>query len=210
MKLPSLLGPLKSIKKHIKGTRLIVVLAIVTVLVVGAVSVSAYTISQQKNKQPVAEKAQSNPPTPVPKQESAAPAKEEKPTAESTSPEASNATVPVPRPTTTAPVAKQPSAPRRHTSEDPAFVICTQKYSDLYVKFNADLDTINAEKNLALATLDELYDTGYYAEQYPEEAEYNHYNLWQMDRAELVEHYNSRLSDLNRTHEAESSVYLNC
>lgn len=208
MKIPSPLTRLKSIKKHLKGARLIMALVLIAVLMVGAVSVSAYT-NLQKKKQPVAEQAQSNSPSPIPKVESQPVVAEEKPvvsdsassaTSNSTAPAQGGVTVPVPKQTV--------KKPRPHTSEDPAFVICTQKYSELYVKHNADLDRINAEKNLALATVDELYNSGYYTEMDPIVG--GPYNQWQADRAELVAYYNNQLAELNSTHEANSSVYLNC
>jgi hypothetical protein len=208
MKIPSPLTRLKSIKKHLKGARLIMALVFITVLVVGAVSVSAYT-NLQKKKQPVVEQVQSNSPSPTSKVEPQPAVAEEKPVASNSASSATpNSTAPE-RGSAAAPVAKQTvKKPRPHTSEDPAFVICTQKYSELYVKYNVDLDRINAEKNLALATIDELYNSGYYTEMDPIVGE--PYNQWQVDRAELVVHYNNRLAELNSTHEANSSIYLNC
>ncbi|MFZ2835781.1 MAG: hypothetical protein WAZ21_00470 [Candidatus Saccharimonadales bacterium] len=202
MKIPSLLNRLKSIKKHLKGTRLIVALALVTVLLVSTVSVAAYTMNLQKEKQhPVAEKVQSKPTTPVHKVELKSSAvTEEKPAV-------SDSTQPAPA-HTNKPAANQTTKPRPHTSEDPAFVTCTQKYSELYVKYNADNASINAEKSLALATIDELYNSGFYAEIYPGDTE--PYNHWQIDRAELVADYSNQLTDLYNTYEANSAVYLNC
>jgi hypothetical protein len=78
----------------------------------------------------------------------------------------------------------------------------------LYVKYNADIESINAEKNLALATIDELYNSGFYAETYPGDTE--PYNQWQIDRAELAADYNDQLADLNSTYATNSSAYLNC
>jgi hypothetical protein len=105
-------------------------------------------------------------------------------------------------------VAAPAKKPRPHTSEDPAYVICVQKYSDLYVKYNADNARINAEKNLALATLDELYNSGFYEEMYPGDT--GQYNYWQIDRAELIAEYGDQLATLNNTYAADSSAYLNC
>lgn len=202
MKIPSLLNRLKSIKKHLKGTRLVVALAVVTVLLVSTVSVAAYTMNLQKKKQPpVAEKVQSKATAQVPKVElkSSAVTEEKPAVSDSTQPASAH---------TNKPAANQTTKPRLHTSEDPAFVTCTQKYSELYVKYNADNASINAEKSLALATIDELYNSGFYAEMYPgDTAPYNH---WQIDRAELVADYSDQLTDLYNTYEANSSVYLNC
>lgn len=73
MKIPSLLNRIKSVKKQLKGTRLIVVLVIVAVLLVGATSVAVYAIGLQKKKIQVVEKVQDKPANPPPKEEQIAP-----------------------------------------------------------------------------------------------------------------------------------------
>jgi hypothetical protein len=201
MKIPSLLSRLKLVKKYPQRTRFIVVLVPVAVLLVSTVSVAAYRISVQKIKPPVAERAQSKPPTPAPKVDP-------KPTAVAQEDPAGTDNTPPPPVPAGKPLVKQATKPRPHTSEDPAYVVCVQKYSDLYVKYNADIESINAEKNLALATIDELYNSGFYAETYPGDTE--PYNQWQIDRAELAADYNDQLADLNSTYATNSSAYLNC
>jgi hypothetical protein len=206
MKISSLLNRLKHVQKQFKGSPLIVILAVVTVLLVGTVSVAAYTINIKKKSQPVAEKIQSKPSVPGAKVEP----KSEPEVAAVVVEEKSLATESV-QPTSVStgkPVATPTKKPRPHTSEDPAFVICVQKYSDLYVKYNADNARINAEKNLALATLDELYNSGFYEEMYPGDTD--QYNYWQIDRAELIAEYGDQLASLNNTYAADSSAYLNC
>lgn len=205
MKISSLLNRLKLAQKHFTSSPFIVILAVVTILLIGTVSVAAYTINIKKKNQPVPERIQSKPIVseakvkPQPDLETAA-AVEEKPVIlENVQP------TPV---VTNKPVATPPKKPRPHTSEDPAYVICVQKLSDLYVKYNADIERINAEKNLALSTLDELYNSGYYEEVYPGDP--NHYNYWQTDRAELIAEYGDQLANVNNTYAAESSAYLNC
>lgn len=201
MKIPSLLNRLRSIKKHLKGRRLIVALAVVTVLLVSTVSVAAYTMNLEQKKLPVAEKEQSKPTVPTSKVELKPSAvAEEKPAASD-----STQSAPV---QANKPVVKQGTQPKPHTSEDPAFVACMQKYNELYVKYNADNANINAEKNLALASIDELYNSGFYAEMYPGDTE--PYNQWQIDRAELVADYSAQLVDLYNTYAANSSVYQRC
>lgn len=199
MKIPRFLNRLK-IRKYLKGTRLVVVLIAATILLAGAASITAYTINLQNRKQPVVEETQSKPKAPVTKVEPQTPVAEEKPTAPENGAPAVNSTTP----SAAAPAAK----PRPHTSEDPAFTACTTKYSELYVKYNADVASINTEKNVALAIVDELYNSGDYVEVYPEGTDA--YNQWQIDRAELIEHYNGQLMDLYNTYTANSSPYLNC
>jgi len=205
MKVSSLLNWLKSVKKQLKGVRLIIFLAVVAVLLVGATSAAIYTLNPQSKKiQPVlVEEVIDVPASPAPKEEKEVPvaAKEEEPVV----PPAN--TQPTPS-VNKNPVVNQATKPRPHTSEDPAYVVCTQKYSDLYVKYNADNASINVEKSLALATIDELYNSGYYAQMYPGDTD--PYNQWQIDRAELVTYYIQKLADLYSTYQTNSSVYLNC
>jgi hypothetical protein len=205
MKVSSLLNRLKPIQKRLKGSSFIVILAVVTVLLVGTVSVAAYTINLNKKKQPVSEKIQSKPIVSGAKIESKP--EPEVPVVVEEKYAVSESVQPTPV-SATKPVAAPAKKPRPHTSEDPAFVICVQKYSDLYVKYNADNAKINGEKNLALATLDELYNSGFYEEMYPGDAD--QYNYWQIDRAELIAEYGDQLANLNNTYAADSSAYLNC
>lgn len=209
MKVLSLLNPFTAVAKRIKGRRLIMALAIVTILFIGTVPAAVYTMNLKKTEHPVAEKMQNHPTAPVIKAEPQPSVAEEKPTVSSTTPlTAPRSTAFTPNGVTPKPVTKQITTPKPHTSEDPAFVTCTQKFSELYVKYNADIASINAEKNDALATIDELYNSGYYDDTYPGDTE--PYNQWQIDRAEVAAHYNDRLADLNSAYATNSSAYLNC
>ncbi len=195
------LNRLRSIRKHLKGTRLIAALAVVTVLLVSTVSVVAYTMNLQKEKQPAVEKVESKPMDPTPKVESKPSAVTEEKPAASDSPQ--------PAPVqANRPEAKQTVNPEPRISGDPAFVACTQRLNELYVKYNADNASINNEKSLALAAIDELYNSGFYAEMYPGDTE--PYNNWQIDRAELVADYNNQLVELDNTYRVNSSAYLRC
>jgi len=203
--MPSLLRRLKPIK-HLKGTRLIVVLVAATILLVGTVSVVAYTINLQKKEQPVTEEAQTKPTTlATPKVESEP--KPESHVAEEKSDTASGSTQPAPT-QANKPATGQIAKPKPQASENPAYVACTQKYNELYVKYNADNASMNAEKNHDLAALDELYTTGFYAQIHPGDTE--PYNNWQIDRAELIADYNEQLVNLYNAYALNSSPYRNC
>lgn len=105
MKIPSTLNRLKSITKQLKGTRLIVSLAILAVVSIGATSVAAYTTSLQRKKVQVAEEVQKKTVNSAPKVVPTPPAvAAENPTAP---------TNPQPTPTPKATVAPtQPTDPR--------------------------------------------------------------------------------------------------
>lgn len=192
---------LKFLKGYLKGTRLIIVLIVAVVLLAGTTLVVVYSISQNK-KQPVVEEIQNKSTTPKPKVEPQPQVTEEKPAALNANNGQSS-----PSSTSSTPASKPAVKPRPHTSEDPAYVACVQKYNDFYIQYNADNARINAEKNRQLAEVDELYDEGYYDQVYEGT---DAYNTWQSDRAEIAADYAQRLLTLYNIYEANASPYRNC
>lgn len=86
MKMQVPITRLKSVKNQLKNTRLVVISAVVAVLLVGATSVAAYTMSQQKKSEQETGEVPQKPLGSAPKEEKKAPAVVEEKAAAPTAP----------------------------------------------------------------------------------------------------------------------------
>lgn len=195
MKIARLLTRLKHRGERSKARYLFLSL----VLIVAAVGVSVwmYTVNAQKKTQ-ITELMPSKPTAPAPKPDVSASTKPEEKSKDRSVPTSTDSSNAQPAPTQVSKPKAEVRKPRSHTTEDPAYVICLQKSNDLYVKYRADNAAINAEKEAALAAVDESYkDAEYFNER------------WYKDREETAAIYNDRLNTLNSIYQANASV-LDC
>lgn len=107
------------------------------------------------------------------------------------------------------------SSPRTTTSQkkssldNSATRLCWDKFNALYVKNQSDNAALNAEKNAAVAEVDELYEEGFYRWQSNGDLT-TAYNTWQIDRAEVIADYNQQLMTLYNNYVVASAPYANC